>query len=47
MAILKVQFACNNSVNLNFDTRYLGNSRFDLHEKFLLIFCLLALFQNI
>ena len=38
MAILKLQFACNYSVNLNFDTRYLGNARSDLHEVFFYLF---------
>ena len=34
MVILKFQFACNYSVNLNFDTQYLRNARSDLHEVF-------------
>ena len=44
MAILiKFQFSCNYSVNINFDMRYLGNLRSD----FLLIFLLVELFRII
>ena len=40
MAILKFQFACNYSVNLNFDSQYLWNTRSDLHFFFnLFVFC--------
>ena len=34
LAILKFQFACNYTVNLNFDMRYLGNARSDLYTVF-------------
>ena len=45
MAILKFQFACNNSVNLNFDTRYLGNARSDLHAVFCYLFVVWSAFR--
>ena len=36
---LKFQFVCNYSVNLNFDMRYLGNARSDLHVPFSTCLC--------
>ena len=47
MAIFKIQFAFNFSVNLNFDMRYLRNARSDLHEIFLLLVRLLQLLPKV
>ena len=45
MAILKFQFACNYSINLNFDMQYLGSTRSDLHDVFCYLFAIWSIFR--